>query len=86
MHHLGRCGIGYGFLLGQPLPQALPTQRLSSSLSAQDGASRGEIGFADAPGARLLTPQLAQRELFGGFKASGVRPEAVPSHLAEAHY
>jgi hypothetical protein len=55
-------------------------------LGAQDGASRGEIGFADAPEARLLTPQLAQRQLSGGFKVSEVRPEAVPSHLAKAHY
>jgi hypothetical protein len=30
-----------------------------------------------------LTPQLAQKELSGGFKASEVRPEAVPSPLAD---
>jgi len=31
-----------------------------------------------------LTPQLAQTQSSGGFKASEVRPEAVPSHLAKA--
>jgi hypothetical protein len=30
-----------------------------------------------------LTPQLAQGQLLDGFKASDVRPEAVPSHWAQ---
>ena len=71
------------FSLGQPLPQAMPLQRLSSILIAQDGEPRGAIGFADAPTARPLTPHLAQKELPGGFKASEVRPEALPSNLAD---
>ncbi len=33
-----------------------------------------------------LTPQLAQRQLSGGFKASGVQPEAVLSDLAEVKH
>jgi hypothetical protein len=53
-------------------------------LSAQDEASRGAIGFADAPKARPLTPQLAPKQLLNGFTASEVRPEAVPSDLAKA--
>ena len=60
----------------------MPTQRHSASLSAQVGASRGEIGFADAPEARPLTPHLSQKQLSNGFKASEVWPEAVPSALA----
>ncbi len=68
------------FLLRQPLPQAVPWQRLWSSFSAQDGESWG------APMARRRTPpltlQLAQQELPGGFKASEVRLEACPSPLA----
>jgi hypothetical protein len=62
----------------------VPTQSHSSSLSAQVGASRGEIGFADAPEARPLTPYLAQKQLSNGFKASEVWPEATPSALARA--
>jgi hypothetical protein len=66
--------LGLAFPLRQPLPQAAPTQRRFSSLGAQDGVSRGEIGFADAPEARLLTRHRAQKELSNGFKASEVRP------------
>ncbi len=74
LHHLFRCGIGYGFLLGQPLPQALPRQRLKSSLSAQDGVSAKSIS--------PLTSQLAQEDLSGSFKASELRREPVISALA----
>jgi hypothetical protein len=63
--------LKYCFSFGTPLPQAVPSQRPGSSLDAQDEASRGAIGFADAPKARPLTPHLAQTELLGGFKASG---------------
>ena len=52
----------------------MPPQKLCSSVCAQDEASRGEIGFADAPKARLLTPQLVQNELSGGLKSSKVYP------------
>ena len=62
-----------------PLPQAVPAQRPYSSVGAQDGASRGEIGSADAPRARLLTPQLAQKELSGGSNVSEAKLRAVPS-------
>jgi len=43
----------------------------------RQGARRWRVG-----GRHPLTPQLAQEQLRGGFKASGVRPEAVPSHFA----
>ena len=76
--------LKYCFRFGTPLPQAVPPQRPCSSLDAQDEASRGAIGFADAPKARPLTPQLAPKQLLNGFTASEVRPEAVPSDLAKA--
>ncbi len=59
LHHIFRCGIGYGFLLRQPLPQAMPTQRPCSSLSAQDEASRGTLRVSAKP-INPLTPHLAQ--------------------------
>ncbi len=44
-----------------PLPQAMPPQKPLTSLGAQDGASRGEIGYADARSAPLDTPACALR-------------------------
>jgi len=78
--------LKYCFSFGTPLPQAVPSQRPRSSLSEQDEASRGAIGFADAPKARPLTPHLAPKQLLNGFTASEVRPEAVPSDLAKAQH
>jgi hypothetical protein len=76
--------LKYCFRFGTPLPQAVPSQRPCSSVDAQDEASRGAIGFADAPKARPLTSQLAPKQLLNGFTASEVRPEAVPSDFAKA--
>jgi hypothetical protein len=76
--------LKYCFHFETPLRPALPSQRPCSSLDAQDEASRGAIGFADAPKARPLTPQLAPKQLLNGFTANEVRPEAVPSNFAKA--
>ena len=61
MHHRNDSGLVYGFLLRQPLPQALPRQRLSSSLSAQDGVSRGALRASAKPISPLDTPSCAER-------------------------
>ena len=72
-------------LSGRPLVQALPSQRPSSSLSAQDGESRG------APLARRrsrfhpLTPLLAQKELPYGSKVSKAKLSAVPKQWLGSH-
>lgn len=64
--------------LGRPLPQAMPSQRPYSSLSAQDGASRGGPMARRRSRFHPLTPHLAQRELPCGSKVSGANLRAVP--------
>ena len=68
---LQRWGVGRGDIdsplspvqvsLRTPLLAALPSQRLLAIVRAQDGASRGEIGFADARSAPLDPPACATR-------------------------
>ena len=78
LRHFKRRDLGKVFLLRQPLPQAVPRQRLNASLGAQDGASRG-LSTASTREARPLTPQLAQKQLSGGSNASEARLRAVLS-------
>jgi len=45
-----------------------------------------EARFARRGSRKTLAPQRAQKQLSSGFKASAVRPEALPSALAEAQH
>jgi hypothetical protein len=83
LHHRNNRGLRF---------QRFHLERLCYRLCLSKGRVRvwaRKMGRQEARFARrrsrfhLLTPQLTQKELSGGFKVSGARPEAVLSDLAQ---
>jgi hypothetical protein len=83
LHQLGRLRFGFSFFDLDSLCHRLCLGKGFVQVSARNMGCQGMKSASPTRVAPPLSPQLAQKQLSGGYKASEVRPEAVIGDLAK---